>query len=67
MDNKAKINEYILNDYCKGYAEVIDNCLDYRNIAHDPNASLLANEIYAGFVQAKIQGYLDNKATRHDV
>ena len=67
MDNKAKINEYILNDYCKGYAVDLDNCWNYTIIAQDPNASILENEFYAGFVQAKIQGYLAIKAARDNV
>ena len=64
MDNKAKINEYILNDYCKGYAVDLDNCWNYTIIAQDPNASILENEFYAGFIQGKIQGKLVINAER---
>ena len=67
MDNHAKINEYILSEYCKGYAVNLDNCWNYTIVAQDPKASVLENEFYAGFVQAKIQGKLAIKAARDNV
>ena len=40
MDNQSKpcsqnaqqINEYVMNDYCKGYAVNLDNCWNYTKI-----------------------------------
>ncbi len=61
------INEYIMNEYCKGYSVVLDNCWNYTIIAQDPNSSILENEFYAGFVQAKIQGKAAIKAARDNV
>lgn len=61
------ITEFVLNDYCKGYAEVIDNCWNYSVFAQDPNVDIFVNEFYAGFVQAKVQGKLAIKSARDNV
>ncbi len=70
MDNsqkERKINEFILNEYCKGYSVNLDNCWNYTIIAQDPSLSILENEFYAGFIQGKIQGKLAIKAARDNV
>ena len=40
----GEIIEFELNDFSKGYAEVIDNCWNYSIFAQDPNVSIFDNE-----------------------
>ena len=64
---QPKVNEFILNEYCKAYSVVLDNCWNYSIFAQDPSISIFENEFNAGFAQAKIQGYLAIKAARDNV
>ena len=61
---KEVINEYVLDDYSKGYSQVIDNCWNYSIFAQNPDVDIFTNEFNAGFVQAKIQGKKSIKAAR---
>ncbi len=63
----GEVKEYVLNDYCRGYAEVKDNCWTYSVFAQDPNISIFENEFRAGFVQAKLQGKRAIRAARNNV
>ena len=67
MFQNSDIKEYVLNDYCKGYSQLIDNCWNYSVFAQDPRVDIFKNELYAGFVQAKIQGKDAIKAARDNV
>ncbi len=60
----GEVKEYVLNKHCKAFAQVVDNCWNYSIFAQDPNKDIFANEYYAGFVQAKIQGKRAIKAAR---
>ncbi len=60
----GEVKEFVLNDYCKGYSMVVDNCWNYSIYAQDPNISIFDNEFCAGFVQAKVQGKTAIKAAR---
>ena len=64
---QPKVNEFILNEYCKAYSVVLDKCWNYSIFAQDPSISIFENEFNAGFAQAKIQGYLAIKAARDNV
>ena len=48
IQKKGEIKEYILNEFSKGYSEVIDNCWNYSIFAQDPNISIFENEYNAG-------------------
>ncbi len=63
----SDVKEYVLNDYCKGYSQLVDNCWNYSIFAQDPSVDIFKNELYAGFVQAKIQGKAAIKAARDNV
>ena len=63
----GEVNEFILNEYCKAYSVLQDNCWNYTIFAQDPNISIFQNEFNAGFAQAKIQGNLSIKAARDNV
>ncbi len=72
LDNDAilkpgEIREYTLNDFSKGFAEVIDNCWTYSIFATDPNATIFENEFNAGFIQGKVQGKRAIRAARNNV
>ena len=58
------INEYVLDDFSKGYSQVKDNCWNYSIFAQNPNVDIFTNEFNAGFVQGKIQGKKAIKAAR---
>lgn len=65
--NPGEIREFVLNDFSKGYAEVIDNCWTYSIFAQDPNISIFENEYNAGFIQGKVQGKRAIRAARNNV
>ena len=72
MDNDAilkpgEIQEFRLNDFSVGYAEVKDNCWTYSIFAQDPNVSIFENEYNAGFIQGKVQGKRAIRAARNNV
>lgn len=56
--------EYVLNQYTKGYSQCIDNNWNFAIYAQDPTVSIYQNEYNAGYVQGKIQGNAMIKATR---
>lgn len=58
--------EYVLNEYTKGYSQCIDNNWNFAIYAQDPNVSIYQNEYNAGYVQGKIQGNAMIKATRNN-
>lgn len=58
--------EFILNEYTKGYAQCIDNNWNFAIYAQDPSVSIYQNEYNAGYVQGKIQGNKMIKATRNN-
>ena len=66
VQKKGEIKEFVLNEFCKGYSEVIDNCWNYSIFAQDPNISIFENEYNAGFIQAKIQGKVSIIASRNN-
>lgn len=66
IQKKGEIKEYILNEFSKGYSEVIDNCWNYSIFAQDPNISIFENEYNAGFIQSKIQGNTSIVAARNN-
>ncbi len=63
----GEVREYALNDFCKAFVEVKDNCWSYSVFAQDPNVSIFENEFRAGFVQAKVQGKRAIGAARDNV
>lgn len=58
--------EFILNEFSKGYAQCIDNNWNFAIYAQDPSVSIYQNEYNAGYVQGKIQGNKLIKATRNN-
>lgn len=58
--------EYVLNQYTKGYSQCIDNNWNFAIYAQDPTVSIYQNEYNAGYVQGKIQGNAMIKATRNN-
>lgn len=58
--------EYVLNQYTKGYSQCIDNNRNFAIYAQDPTVSIYQNEYNAGYVQGKIQGNAMIKATRNN-
>lgn len=58
--------EYVLNQYTKGYSQCIDNNWNFAIYAQDPTVSIYQNEYNAGYVQGKIQGNSMIKATRNN-
>ena len=66
IQKPGEIREFVLNEFCKGYSEVIDNCWNYSIFAQDPNVSIFENEYNAGFVQGKIQGKTAIRAARNN-
>ena len=58
--------EYVLNQYTKGYSQCIDNNWNFAIYAQDPTVSIYQNEYNAGYVQGKIQGTAMIKATRNN-
>lgn len=58
--------EYVLNEYTKGYSQCIDNNWNFAIYAQDPTVSIYQNEYNAGYVQGKIQGNAMIKATRNN-
>ncbi len=58
--------EYVLNQYTKGYSQCIDNNWNFAIYAQDPTVSIYQNEYNAGYVQGKIQGNAIIKATRNN-
>ena len=60
----GEIKECILNDKCKGYSVLLDNCWNYTVFAQDSNISIFENEFNAGFVQSTLQGYNSIRAAR---
>ncbi len=58
--------EYALNKDTLGYAELRNNCWNYTIISRAPALSTLQKEYMAGFVQGKLQGELQLKASRNN-
>lgn len=58
--------EYVLNQYTKGYSQCIDNNWNFAIYAQDPTVSIYQNEYNVGYVQGKIQGNAMIKATRNN-
>lgn len=58
--------EYVLNQYTKGYSQCIDNNWNFAIYAQDSTVSIYQNEYNAGYVQGKIQGNAMIKATRNN-
>ena len=58
--------EYVLNEYTKGYSQCIDNNWNFAIYAQNPTVSIYQNEYNAGYVQGKIQGNAMIKATRNN-
>lgn len=59
-------NKFALNDYCKGFSQLKDNCWNYSIIARDPNVDVFTNEYYAGYIQGRLQGEKAIKAARNN-
>ena len=58
--------EYVLNEYTKGYSQCIDNNWNFAIYAQNPTVSIYQNEYNAGYVQGKIHGNAMIKATRNN-
>ena len=58
--------EFVLNEYTKGYAQCVDNNWNFAVYAQDPNVSIYQNEYNAGYVQGKVQTNHLIKATRNN-
>lgn len=67
MNKNEKLQTYVLNDYCQGFAEKKDNCWNYSIYANDNSVDVFTNEYYAGFIQAKLQGCTTIMAARNNV
>ncbi len=63
---KHKTDHVKLNPYCMGFAEWKDNCRNYSIFAQDPSADIYTNELYAGYIQGKLQGTDAVKAARNN-
>lgn len=64
MDNKFKnteVEEFVLDEFTKGYAQCVDNNWNYAIYAQNPSIDIYQQEYNAGYVQGKVQG---NKAIR---
>lgn len=60
------LNEFTLNEHCKGFAQLQDNCWNYSIIARDPSVDVFTNEYYAGYIQGRLQGADAIKAARNN-
>ena len=58
--------EYVLNEYTRGFAQCIDNNWNFAIYAQDPGVSIYQNEYNAGYVQGKVQTNHLIKATRNN-
>lgn len=58
--------EYVLDQYSKGYSQCVDNNWNFAIYAQNPNVSIFQNEYNAGYVQAKIQTAPMLLATRNN-
>ena len=47
--------EYVLDQYSKGFSQCVDNNWNFAVYAQNPDVSIFQNEYNAGYVQAKIQ------------
>lgn len=63
---RLPLNEFVLNKYCKGFAQLQDNCWNYSIIARDPDADVFSNEYYAGYIQGRLQGADAIRAARNN-
>ena len=68
MENRSNdsVKQFVLNEYCKGFAELKDNCWNYSIIARDPRVDMFTNEYNAGYVQGKLQGADAIRAARNN-
>lgn len=64
--NEYVQNKYVLNEYCKGFAQLKDNCWNYSIIARDPDVDVFTNEYYAGYIQGRLQGEDAIKSARNN-
>lgn len=60
------VQEFVLNEHTRGFAQCIDNNWNYAVYAQDPAVSIYQNEYNAGYVQGKIQTNHVIKATRNN-
>ncbi len=58
--------EYVLDQYSKGYSQCVDNNWNFAVYAQNPAVSIFQNEYNAGYVQAKIQTAPMLLATRNN-
>ena len=58
--------EFVLNEYTRGFAQCIDNNWNFAVYAQDPGVSIYQNEYNAGYVQGKVQTNHLIKATRNN-
>ncbi|MBD5284062.1 MAG: hypothetical protein HDS31_05600 [Bacteroides sp.] len=58
--------EYVLNEYTRGFAQCVDNNWNFAIYAQDPGVSIYQNEYNAGYVQGKVQTNHLIKATRNN-
>lgn len=68
-DNNAEPDQFLqftLNKYTLGFAELRDNCWNYTVISRHPEYNIWKQEYLAGFVQGKLQGELQLKASRNN-
>lgn len=68
-DSNAEPNQFLqftLNKYTLGFAELRDNCWNYTVISRHPEYNIWKQEYLAGFVQGKLQGELQLKASRNN-
>ena len=60
------VEEFVLNEFTRGFAQCVDNNWNYAVYAQDPSVSIFQNEYNAGYVQGKIQGNALIKFTRNN-
>lgn len=58
--------QYKLDNHTLGFAELRDNCWNYTVISRHPAYDIWKKEYLAGFVQGKLQGELQLKASRNN-
>lgn len=61
-----QFQQYTLDKYTLGFAELRDNCWNYTIISRNPQYTIWKQEYLAGFVQGKLQGELQMKASRNN-
>ena len=69
MERKFKntpVEEFVLDQYTRGFAQCIDNNWNYAIYAQNPDIDIYQQEYNAGYVQGKVQGLKAIKAARNN-